>query len=417
MGIDAGFDMVPRLSTGATDRHNWDTFIRIIKDMYKDDTQVEIKPNYIEFNAGEHPMLPFEGHKFLRFSSKISGSCANVEIYIDTVRRVAEVHFGSRVKYWNEIADPCGVYDWKLVHESFRSYEQRDEPEPIASIAQLITGTDPIQNIGIPLFEIAKIPGKGRGLIARLNIAKGTRILCEKPFFTVASMSPNVLEPIIAKRLRAISKDAQRQFLSLHNNYPGKHPFSGIFKTNALPCGPDSPVGGVYPTICLINHSCIPNSHNNWNDDTDHETIHANRLIKAGEEITIAYNQEGDTATRRAWLTNTFGFDCNCPACSRSASEIRVSDARRLRMKKLDDDIGNGDRMVRRPKDSLKDCHELLKLLKEEYDGCAVVLEARAYYDAFQVVITHGDQARATGFEELEDEENDDTKGTGCCEL
>ena len=57
----------------------------------------------IVFKAGEHPLLPFEGHKFLRFSAKISGSHANgVQKYIDTVIQVAQVHFGSRVKAWNE---------------------------------------------------------------------------------------------------------------------------------------------------------------------------------------------------------------------------------------------------------------------------------------------------------------------------
>lgn len=127
MGIDAGFDMVPCLSRGLVDKHNWNRFIEHIKDCYKDDEKVEIKPNYILFKAGEHPKLPFEGHKFLRFSSKVSGSTASatgVEGYINTVTKIAEVCFGSRVQYWNEGLDQSGVYDWGIVQESFRSYEQ-----------------------------------------------------------------------------------------------------------------------------------------------------------------------------------------------------------------------------------------------------------------------------------------------------
>jgi hypothetical protein len=125
MGIDAGFDMVPRLSKGAVDRQNWQSFIKIIKEHYQNDDIVEVKPNYIVFKAGEHPLLPFEGHKFLRFSSKISGSHAKgVEEYIDTVTRVAKVNFGSRVRYWNEDADERGFYNWQDVHDSFKSYEQ-----------------------------------------------------------------------------------------------------------------------------------------------------------------------------------------------------------------------------------------------------------------------------------------------------
>ena len=125
MGIDAGFDMVPRLSKGAVDRQDWQSFIKIIQERYQNDDLVEVKPNYIVFKAGEHPRLPFEGHKFLRFSSKISGNHAKgVEEYIDTVTRVAQVNFGSRIRCWNENFDESGVYDWQDVNESFKSYEQ-----------------------------------------------------------------------------------------------------------------------------------------------------------------------------------------------------------------------------------------------------------------------------------------------------
>lgn len=121
MGVDAGFDMVPRLSRGAIDRQNWDQFISFIKDYYKDDFQVQVHPNYLEFKVGEHPRLPFEGHKFLRFSSRIIG---DVTDYVDVVRCVARVRFGSRIKPWSEAADQFGHYNWQEVHESIRSYEQ-----------------------------------------------------------------------------------------------------------------------------------------------------------------------------------------------------------------------------------------------------------------------------------------------------
>ncbi|KAK0609069.1 SET domain-containing protein 5 [Lasiodiplodia hormozganensis] len=381
MGIDAGFDM----------------------DHYKDDVQVEVKPNYIEFKAGEHPLLPFEGHKFLRFSSKISGSIASttgVESYINTVTRIAKVHFGSRVQPWNECFDQYGEYDWDEVNESMRSYEEPDEPEIHTSLASFLNGTDPIKELDIPLFEVKDIPRKGRGLIARFDISKGTRILCEKPLLTVESMPPVELEQVLATKLKALCKASQRQFLSLHNNFPGRHPFSGIVKTNALPCGSGSPIGGIYPTICLINHSCVPNSHNNWNSNVEHETIHAIRPIKAGEEITIPYDQGGTSAVRRAFLKESFGFECNCRGCSRPTSELQASDTRRLLIQSLDEAIGDPSCMMCRPKESLNNCHLLLQALEEEYDGCASVLGARLYYDAFQVSITHGDQARASVFAE-----------------
>lgn len=260
-------------------------------------------------------------------------------------------------------------------------------------------GTDSTTELGPPPFETQVVPGKGRGLVARFDILKGTRIVCEQPFFTTPQLSPvRLLESTIATKLKTLSKTQQRQFLLLHNNFPGKHPFSGIVKTNALPCGPDSPIGGIYPNICLINHSCLPNAHNSWNPDSNSETIHAIRDISAGEEITISYDKGGPSASRRAHLRDAFGFDCACGVCSLSLSRLQISDNRRVQIQHLDDAIGDPDRVFGKPDACLADCYSLLQLFEEEFNGAAGALIARLYYDAFQISITHSDQARASIF-------------------
>lgn len=260
-------------------------------------------------------------------------------------------------------------------------------------------GTDPIRELDLPLFEVQTVPGKGKGLLARFNIARGTRILCENPLFTTPHLSPiDQMESNIATKLKSLSNTQQRQFLLLHNHFPGKHPFSGVVKTNALPCGPNSVIGGIYPIICLINHSCLPNAHNSWNSDTKCETIHAIRYINAGEEITISYDKGGPSDFRRTHLKNAFGFDCNCSICSLPLPELQNSDARRLQIQHLDDAIGDPNRVMNRPDDCLADCHSLLQVLEEEYHSGAGASIARLYYDAFQICITHGDQARASVF-------------------
>jgi hypothetical protein len=244
---------------------------------------------------------------------------------------------------------------------------------------------------------IRPIQNKGKGLIARVSIASGTRILIEKPLFT-ASSPVGSLDNVVLAKVKALSKEQQRQFLSLHNNYPGKNPFSGIFKTNALPCGPDSPIGAVYSNICFINHTCIPNSHNSWNSKTGLETIHAIREIKSGEEITISYAAGEPARQRLAKLKDAFGFDCNCELCSRPAAEVQESDARRLKIKQLDEAIGDPGRTMNAPHRAIADCQEMLQLILQEYDGSSLPLEARLYYDAFQISIIHSDQARASTF-------------------
>lgn len=249
-----------------------------------------------------------------------------------------------------------------------------------------------------PLFEVKHIPGRGKGLIARTDIPEGTRILCEKPLLTVESMPAEALELVLAAKLRSMSKTEQLLYFSLHNNFPGKPVLGSILKTNGLPCGTGSSAGGVYPTICLINHSCLPNSHNSWNGDAEHETIHAIQPIKAGEEITIPYDHGGPSADRQAFLKQSFGFDCKCAACALPHAELRASDARRLLMQRLDEAIGDPHRMAVRPADSLHDCRTLLRTLNEEFGGHTGAHGCRLYYDAFQICIVHGDQARASVF-------------------
>ncbi|KAI9799127.1 MAG: hypothetical protein M1825_004894 [Sarcosagium campestre] len=223
----------------------WKSFIESIKNLFETDDLVEIKPNYLIFKAGEHPRLPFEGHKFLSFRSKLTRN-EGIDRYIDTVTRAARAVFGSRIHVWNDAADQLGYYDWAQVLRSIKSYTQPDESGIPDSSARIGCETDPasVNELDLPLFEIRELPGKGKGLIARCNIAKGTRILVEKPLFTIRKVSSiSQLDRSIATKLRALSKIEQRQFLMLHNNFPGKHAFSGVIRTNALPCGSNSRYG------------------------------------------------------------------------------------------------------------------------------------------------------------------------------
>jgi len=127
MGADAGFDMVPRLTRSKNDMEKWKKFIKTIQKNYDDDEQVKVHEHYIEFEAGEHPTLPFDGFKFLRFSSKVTGSIAartSVWKYIECVTGIARLFFGGRARSWSELRDEYGFYDWLDVHHSRKSYNK-----------------------------------------------------------------------------------------------------------------------------------------------------------------------------------------------------------------------------------------------------------------------------------------------------
>ncbi|KAG8667801.1 hypothetical protein FPOAC1_012640 [Fusarium poae] len=253
----------------------------------------------------------------------------------------------------------------------------------------------------MPSFEVQPIPGKGKGLIAIRRITMGTRILIESPLLQSNNAPPASLEPILARKLKALTKEQQRQFLSLHNNFPGKYPFSGIMETNALPCWNGEASGGaVYPIICLINHSCNANAHSSWNEALEQQTIHATRDIAPGEEITISYGDADLFARRKTWLRENFGFDCNCSVCLLPPAELEKSDRRRELIQQLDTRIGDLFCMMSRPNVSLANCRLLLQVLKEEFANGTTPLLANAYNDAFLVVIRHGDVARGAIFAE-----------------
>jgi hypothetical protein len=269
------------------------------------------------------------------------------------------------------------------------------------------------------LYILTPVSGKGQGLIAAQDISKGTRILSDEPLFRIQSFGSElpVIEKEIEGKLNLLSHDDKRNFFSLHNSTPGdSYPLTGIVKTNALSLGSNSRVGGIFPTISRINHSCRPNTQHTWNSSTGHETIHAIRDIKKGEEITISYNLGGPSQPRMQRLKRSYGFDCTCDLCSLTDEALKISDAHQLRIQYLDDAIGDPDTATERPGIALAHCRELLSLY--EMEAITDPRVARVYYDAFQICITHGDEARASIFAQkayetrlyLEGEDSPDTQ-------
>lgn len=195
-----------------------------------------------------------------------------------------------------------------------------------------------------------------------MDIPMGTRILAESPLmFLPRSKTPflkfcdavNLIDPKmtgfadlhcnarllnenlpgnIVTQIRAespkspidVQNEAFRSFLELY----------AIYQTNAVIITKDNQdVGsGLFLTYSRINHSCVPNAYNMWNSNTNRQTVHAGRDIKAGQQIFVSYlGDSGDTMTRDQRLKQTqlyWGFICSCKACTRS----EITDIARKRM-------------------------------------------------------------------------------------
>lgn len=126
MGMDVGFDMIPRLAKDrASDMERWACVIGDIEKEFKDDPNVNLYASRfpygvcIEVLLGERPIIPYQGWKFMRFSSKVTGSCGAVEPYIQRMRKLVAAQFGKRVKWWNEfgLTEYDGIYDWGEIQD------------------------------------------------------------------------------------------------------------------------------------------------------------------------------------------------------------------------------------------------------------------------------------------------------------
>lgn len=266
-----------------------------------------------------------------------------------------------------------------------------------------MTSTDKPVPTGLPntdLFTLESIPSKGKGLIAAKAIPAGTLLISEPPLFTTASLTnADTIEKDLGAIIKGLPKEGQRAFLTLHNNFPGQpNPFSNIIRSNGYPLGPSSEVGGVFPLIARLNHSCRPNAQHAWNDKLQEQTVYAVRDIAAGEELTLSYHNGGPSAERKAALRQFFGFDCACELCGLPAEKLKKSDKRLRDAAKLDEMIGDSERVQLEPADALKDCKELLKIYNVERITDNRL--ARLYYDAFQICALHSDGARASVFAE-----------------
>ncbi|KAF9733861.1 set domain-containing protein 5 [Paraphaeosphaeria minitans] len=252
------------------------------------------------------------------------------------------------------------------------------------------------------MYEVRTMGGKGLGLVATCNIPKGARIISETAIFEMPrnSINPTTVHKWILKCLEKLDDEKRKAFYDLHNAHGGEVETAlGIARTNALPLGSNATEGGLFLGASRINHSCCHNAQNTWNANLNQLTIHAFKDIKEGEEICISYlDGSEDYQTRQRDLQARFCFSCTCDLCSLSPSKRQRSDKRLNEITRLDEIIGDGMSIVTTPIACLYHARRVLELLKEEQIEDARI--PRLYYDAFQIAIANGDEARAKVFTE-----------------
>ncbi len=257
-----------------------------------------------------------------------------------------------------------------------------------------------------PMYTIEDVPGKGKGLIATKDIPKGTRIISETPVVNSGEDVKNTedLRVRIWQQVAYLSEAQRQEFTSMANIHPYTNDtqrYFGIFRTNALPMGPNLAAGGVFLKACRINHSCDSNAQNFWNENLNQLTIHASKDIQNGEEITICYlNDKKNREARQGQLLKNFSFTCYCQVCSLPPEQSRNNDLKLDRIKEIDSIIAHEG-----VEGLVSPALRMLSFIDEQVQHWndpapnAVGL-ARAYPDAFEIAVANGDLARARVFAE-----------------
>lgn len=204
------------------------------------------------------------------------------------------------------------------------------------------------------MYQIRHAGAKGLGVFAKHGLARGTRVIAERPVLAVK----NEREVFAAaERLAAQDRSDLSQFsineakrssgfdwaaAAWHQLRNGSIPRRSttteslntldVFRNNNFDIG--NHTQAMFQDISRINHTCVPNCQGNFNSAIGQFTIHAIRPIDADEEVTISYLDEhaATRESRQSRLHNGYGFHCNCPICHDDTQVGRESEERRRRM-------------------------------------------------------------------------------------
>jgi hypothetical protein len=212
------------------------------------------------------------------------------------------------------------------------------------------------------MTSIARVAGKGYGVLATRLFRPGEQILHETPLVRVNRVpSPSILVSYVIRhvnQLRAtrgvnlqdrsswplhmrqfmdhvvdvqaqiayeeMPKAAQAQWMALHDIYASNRRHTtpgGVLRTNGFA---DREFADLYAQLSRVNHSCKPNAKRLHDGHGGGGVIvKAARDINKGDEVLISYFGDTDKGLsvemRRKRLQADFSFFCMCSLCKREA--------------------------------------------------------------------------------------------------
>jgi len=205
--------------------------------------------------------------------------------------------------------------------------------------------------------EVRPLGDKGLGTVAVEHIAPGQVILRDTMILGIHGMPSEVVDTSTGEARMLTSDEVEAnlqadlerrsvqeqsifwELADAHVAPVGEKTVTGVVRTNALPVhgGVDDPglCAGIFPVVSRLNHSCTPNAHVEFRKELDAMLVHADAAIQEGEEVCISYIHVCATCEERQELLSNFCFVCRCSACSAEGEALVRSDARRVRLREL----------------------------------------------------------------------------------
>ncbi len=204
-------------------------------------------------------------------------------------------------------------------------------------------------------FEVRAVGKKGFGVVATEPIKRGELLLEEAPLLVFQNQSFDVLfgdlqdilvdgksfdkwDHSLKETLQSrCTEEVFSKFWDLADTCcENEKTALGIARTNGIGLSADS--AGLFLLLSRFNHSCRPNVHNSWQEDKQVQVLRSNCDIDPGQELCISYlsflSLCAPANERLGEISDRFGFDCACDACSRAT---KGSDWRRERLAQLCD--------------------------------------------------------------------------------
>ncbi|KAF7955658.1 hypothetical protein EAE96_004584 [Botrytis aclada] len=285
------------------------------------------------------------------------------------------------------------------------------------------------------LYAKRSVPGKGLGLIATMDIPRGTRILSESALMLEPKVPGEDLRPCLSRQWATLTHEQRQDYVSFGHVHPCTNEIErlcAIFNTNCLPLegtymlesdNPDrsqkkNKRGGLFSDACRINHACDRNAGAHWIESSQKIAVTALKDICKDEEITINYvGLNKPRKTRRGHLQRHFGFDCSCGLCSLPEKENKSSDRQLREIPRLSLFIFGRIPASRRgrPLRELREFDQLVRLHNEQETGIAEM--GRIYVNIAEMVLRYSDIARGKVFAERAMSDFEIVYGTDCMEI